>query len=162
MKAERRHELKGNSLAHGIEQLPEHWRLHGNKFLLGLIAVLLLIIAIRYRLSESAQRNVNSKADLTTAELLISQLRNTPFWNYSPDSIGAERNRQASDAEEAINDALKSSDDSNVKARAYIDRGDLNLLLAGFPDPPTTQPGTAPLATSQEYLSLRNLPMVKY
>jgi len=133
--------------------MPEYWRLHGNKLLLGLIAILLIIIVMRSRLSESALRDVRSKEALTTAEVEIAHLRETPFWMYSAESIGVLRSQHAGDAEEAIDETLKTSDDANVRARAYVDRGDLNFLLAGFPVlAPTTRPAPAAPRTSEEYL----------
>ena len=154
MKAERRHELKSNSLSHGIENLPEFWRTHGNKLLLVLIAILLAIIVVRYRNAESEHRARIAKESLTAAELEISQLRNTAFWNYSPDSIAGIKSQHAGDAEDDITRTLENADDSNVRARAYVDRGDLNFLLANFATlPPTTRPTTATPRTPDEYLS---------
>ena len=140
MKAERRQDLKTNSLARSIQNLPELWRLHGNKVFLVVIAILLAIIVVRYRLADSAQRLREARESLTEAESKISQLRTSPFWNFEPETIGGVRNQFAGDAEDAISEALKKSDDPAVKARAYVDRGDLNFLLANFAPPPPHHP----------------------
>jgi hypothetical protein len=44
MKAQRRHELKTNTLAQQLERLPFTLREHGGKILLAVIAVLLIIV----------------------------------------------------------------------------------------------------------------------
>jgi hypothetical protein len=57
MKAKRRHDLQTNQLARFMENMPEFLKLHGNKVLLGVIFIALLIVLIRYRASSAEQRN---------------------------------------------------------------------------------------------------------
>ena len=79
MKAERRHDLKTNALARGIENAPQMWREHGNKLMLLLIAVLLVIILVRYRMAESALRDKTAKDALSKAEAELAELQELPF-----------------------------------------------------------------------------------
>ncbi len=155
MKAERRHELKTNALARGIENLPQLWRQHGNKLLLVLIGIMLIIIAVRYRMTESAQRQLSAKSALTKAQAEIAELRAVPFWLYNEDVIVSVFSQQAGFADDDINEALRSADDSQVRAQAYVARGDLNFLWAGFPILPaaTTRPSLRPPHSSEEYLN---------
>ncbi len=156
MKAERRHDLKTNTLAREIENLPELWRRHGNKLLLVLIGIMLIIIVIRYRLTESAQREFSAKTALTKAEAEIAEIKSTPYWLYNTeDAIAGQFSQQAGFAEDDISEALRSADDPQLRARAYVARGDLNLLWAGFPSLPgaTTRPSLAPPHSRDEYLN---------
>lgn len=156
MKAERRHELKTNALARGIENLPQLWRQHGNKLLLVLIGIMLIIIVFRYRLTESAQREANAKSALTKAEAEIAELRGIPYWLYgTEDAIVSLFSQQAGFAEDDVNEALKSADDPQLRAQAYVARGDLNYMWAGFPTLPgaATRPSLAPPHSREMYLN---------
>lgn len=156
MKAERRHDLKTNTLAREMQNLPQLWRQHGNKLLLVLIGIMLIIIVIRYRLTESAQRESSAKTALTKAEAEIAEIKSTPYWLYTTeDAIVGQFSQQAGFAEDDISEALRSADDPQLRAQAYVARGDLNLLWAGFPTLPaaTTRPSLAPPHSRDEYLN---------
>ena len=55
MKAQRRHELQRSDLAKVIKQAPGFWQQSGGRWLLGAIAVLVVVILIRYRISSTRQ-----------------------------------------------------------------------------------------------------------
>ncbi len=155
MKAERRHELKTNALARGIENAPQIWRDHGNKLMLVLIGVLLVIILVRYRMAESALREKTAKDALSKAEAELAELQELPFWRYPEEAIAVNFSQAAGLVEDDVNAALKSADDPAVRARAYLARGNLNLIWARFPALPVaaTRPSLKPQHSREEYLT---------
>ena len=60
MKAQRRHELQTNTLAERLSNLPEFWNKHGTKVLLVLVAIALVIVLIRYRISSARQATLTA------------------------------------------------------------------------------------------------------
>ena len=48
MKAERRHDLKTNALARGLEGFPYYWRTYGSQALLVVLIFLIVFMLVRY------------------------------------------------------------------------------------------------------------------
>ena len=70
MKAQRRHELKQNTLAKGLENLPEVSRRHGTKILVVVMVGLLVTLLIRNRVT-------NARADAELSAHLLGNARDT-------------------------------------------------------------------------------------
>ena len=125
MKSERRHELQTNSLALWLRwRAPEIWEKHGTKILLGLIAVALAVMIIRWRLE--APKKAADAAERYLAEANRLMLA-------GPAADGGK-------VVESIQSALKASTDPDIQARAYLRLGDYYRTMANTPSPATTQP----------------------
>lgn len=155
MKSERRHDLKTNSLSRGIAELPEFGRRYGNRLLLVLIFILLAIVLVRYRAQQAEQDRITASTNLTTAERAIHDLWYQPVVLMG-DQAGMAKTRDAltSEAEAALETALRTAEDPKLRADAYVARGNLNWLLANFPALPAaaTQPSLALPKSSTDYL----------
>ncbi len=142
MKAQRRHELKTNTLAQGLEGLPGILRQYGDKLLLVVVLILLAIVVIRYYTTGKRQRVEQTQISLNTARTAVRNLSNVPLQTARPELAAATRDTLAKQAQEAIDDVLDHTEDPALQTRALIVRGDLNWTLAMLPDPPgaETQP----------------------
>lgn len=143
MKAERRHELKTNALARGLEGLPQYAQLYGNRALLVVIAILALILIVRYRMESNRQATARAREEVEIARREVDRLRDVEFWRLgSPENVADFRNEAAQKANDAIKQAQALSDDPAIRAQAYLVQGDLDWRLANFPELPgaTTRP----------------------
>lgn len=139
MKAERRHELKENSLVRNLEQAPAFFQVYGSRLLLGLVVTLLVIVLVRNHFAEQENRKTLADESLGDALYSLSLLRNLyPF--SPPGRLAQDRNLYASNIDDKVSVVLDKSQDPAVRAQAYVVRGDLNWLLANFPTLPTTNP----------------------
>lgn len=158
MKAERRHELQTNSLAQFLSDLPLYIRFHGNKILIGVIVVCLLVLLIRYRMSTAEQARQMTIGSLTSARSGIEQLKLVDRMQ-SADPAGRVKqridlSRQVATAIDQILQSTSDPDDAAVRAEAYVARGDLNWSLANLPEVPgaATQPSLAMPNPPEQYL----------
>jgi hypothetical protein len=162
MKAERRHELKSNSLARRLEGLPAFARQHANRLMMGLILILLVILALQYRARTEAAAAATAQADLESARDSIDQLRagqyqGMPLAYATTQDAAKYRTTLTNLAEGAISDVIKdTSADPTMQARGQLARGDLYLALATFPELPgaTTQPALALPKSRSDLLDL--------
>jgi hypothetical protein len=141
MKAERRHDLKTNTLARGLETLPEASRQHGTKVMVAVLAVLLIAFLIRQRIISGREKEAYAAYSVTETREVISQL-DEAFGMGSPQSMATLRQEVATRAEEKVRQVLETTDDPRLIAEAKLARGDLNWKLANFPELPgaATQP----------------------
>jgi predicted negative regulator of RcsB-dependent stress response len=131
MKASRRHELKQNTLALGLQSLPDFWRVYGGKILLALVAVLAIVLFIRFRAQSAQQAQEQAGQSYAAAVQAIGSLQNPP----RDPKLAAEQRRAVQDqAEQAISSVLETSTDDALKAEALVARGDLNWTLARLPE----------------------------
>lgn len=142
MKSERRHELKTNTLARQLETLPEFGRRHGNKLMIALIGVLLVILLVRNRIASSREQAERAAFSLNHARALISQLEISFERVNRPEQMVAVAQQVARGGEEAVAQVLEATDDPRLLAEARLARGDLNWELANLPEVPgaTTRP----------------------
>lgn len=135
MKAQRRHELKTNTLAQQLERLPFTLREHGGKVLFGVVAILLIIVVLNYRSHATRESLQTANEHLSTARQLIDELQNVTTWRMPPAEI-------ASQVRDSLDGIAQASDDPQVQAETLVARGDLNWTLANLPDLPgaSTQP----------------------
>jgi hypothetical protein len=159
MKAQRRHELKQNSLVKSIAELSgkgNFFQQYQSQLLLGSVVVALIIVLIRYRMS-SAQERVNlAQQSLSLALEDLKELKQTP-------PLGNEVQRVVSHREDVYSDGVKQVEDvlakapaslAMTRAQALVALGDLNFEMANCPAPPgaTTQPGLLPALPMDELL----------
>ena len=79
MKAERRHELKTNTLARGIEGVPNFWREHGNQILLIVLVAAVTFLLVRYWNEKKAKDAASVAINLQTAHTELGMLTQLPF-----------------------------------------------------------------------------------
>ena len=141
MKAERRHELKTNTLDQGIRNLPEISREHGTKILVVVLAVLLVIFIVRQRVISNRESAARAAQGLDQARALINQLDEAVDMGMgaSPTALAGVRKRVYDGATDALQIVLESADDPRLLAEARLAQGDLNWKLANFPDLPGAQ-----------------------
>ena len=144
MKAERRHELKQNTLAHSLESLPEVGRRHGTKILLVVMVGLAVALLIRSRVSSSREAERQAGYRLSHGREMIDQLQ-TAAERLPPERFVTVAGEISKAVDQQVQQVLESSDDPRAVAEARILQGDLNWHLAAMPEPPgaTTRPELA-------------------
>jgi hypothetical protein len=155
MKAQRRHELKQNTLAHSLENLPEFGRQHGTKILLVVMFGLLVALLIRSRVASS--RNAAEKAafSLSHGREAVEQLRsNAGRLAQAPAQFVLAAKEVSKVVDQAAQEVLDGSDDPRLIAEARILQGDLNWQLAAMPEAPgaTTRPELSLPRTDEQLL----------
>ncbi|HEY8746559.1 MAG TPA: tetratricopeptide repeat protein [Tepidisphaeraceae bacterium] len=143
MKAERRHELKDNSLSKGLEGLPDYWREYGNKVLLVVIVGLIAYMAVRYWNDKKANDAAQVTLALDTIRTNLAELDQLQMAEASGSPGATEaRQRVTGAANDAISTILTTAKDPKIIARAYLAQGELDWRLANMADPPgaTTRP----------------------
>jgi predicted negative regulator of RcsB-dependent stress response len=156
MKSQRRHELKTNALARKMEGIPEFWREYSNKILLGLILVMLVIFLLRYRSQQAEEARIDASTNLSVAERAIQDLWYQPLMLVGDQpGMAKTRDELAREAESALDAAMRTAEDPQLRADVYVARGNLNWLLANFPALPAaaTQPSMQLPKSSSDYLS---------
>jgi predicted negative regulator of RcsB-dependent stress response len=131
MNAARRHELKQNTLALGLQSFPDFWRVYGGKVLLALVAILAIILFIRFRTQSAHEAEQAAAESYAGAVQAIASLQNPP---RDPKLASEQRKAVQDQAERAIGQVLETSTDDGLKAEALVARGDLNWTLARMPD----------------------------
>jgi hypothetical protein len=146
MKAQRRHDLRQSDLAKVIKQAPGFWQQSGGRWLLAAVAVLVIVILIRYRISSNRQAAMAASESLSMARTLIDELRSPRSLLMSqfapPNEVAIRRRQIFSEATNAIGETTRLSDDRTLAAEALVARGDLCWALATLPEIPgaATQP----------------------
>jgi len=75
MKAQRRHELKENSLIRSLKQLPSASQQYGSRIALGIVLVAIIIVVIRSRMNAAADRVNMAQQSLNQAGSDLFQLK---------------------------------------------------------------------------------------
>ena len=153
MKAERRHELKQNTLARGLETLPDVSRRHGSKVMFGVLAVLALILLVRWRITASRGEAEQAAFALNTGRDLIQRLDEAAEKGVPPAQLASFAQEVAKGVDQSVTQVLEATTDPKMVAEARLVQGDLNWKLANFPEFPgaTTRPQLA-LPKSDEQL----------
>lgn len=151
MKAERRHELQTNTLAHTLENLPLLLRVHANKILLVLVFIALLVFLIRYRTAAAREQATMVRQSLATVRSALGELERLEM-TRAPEQVAASRRQMLIDINGTIDSILQDAGDDEpaIRAEALLARGDLYWHLAN----------AAPLpgAATQESLRLPQPP----
>jgi len=148
MKAERRHELKTNSLERSLERLPEYWRDYGSRILLIVLVAAIFFMLVRYWNDKKAHDAELVATNIETAHTELRQLERLPALlaaGAAPSYVAENREKLAQQVEQSVSTVLNSSKDPKQLANANLTRGDLNWTLANFPALPgaDTQPSLA-------------------
>jgi hypothetical protein len=153
MKAQRRHELKQNTLAHSLENLPEFGRQHGTKILLVVMVGLAVALLIRSRISSSRAAEEQAGYALSHGREMVEQLRANAA-RLPPAQFVTVAQEVSKGVDKAVQDVLDASDDPRMIAEARILQGDLNWQLAAMPEAPgaTTRPDLALPRTDEQLL----------
>jgi type II secretory pathway pseudopilin PulG len=149
MKAQRRRELKANSLIWTLQGLPETIKKYQSQVSLGLVVIALAIVLIQYRIRTGQERLEAARTSLGYAADDLQRLRTM---SYDPQGDGQAFMRQR---EEFFSDGLQQADkvlekapdgEVQMKAQALLDKGDLNFEMANFPElnGAATQPALRP------------------
>jgi hypothetical protein len=141
MKAQRRHELKTNTLAEALAKAPHAGQRYGTVALTAAIGVLLVVFLVRYRLTATQQRLARATDNLAICREDIDQIKSlAPTAALAPDiSQATELYR---DTSSRLDSVLADADSSSkVAAEALVARGDLNWYMASVALS-TTQPST--------------------
>jgi predicted negative regulator of RcsB-dependent stress response len=157
MKAERRHDLKTNALARGVEGAPDLWREYGSRILLMVLVAAIVFLLVRYWNDKKARDAATLVESMETATSSVRQLGVLPLEvqaGGSASDIAENRQKITQQAEQAINVVLNSSKDPKQLANAYLARGDLNWTLANFPTVPgaETLPSTLQLSNRETFV----------
>jgi hypothetical protein len=141
MKAERRHDLKTNALARGVEAAPDYWREYGSRILLVALVAAIVFLLVRYWNDKKLNDARLVAESVETANMAVHELAELPRveGGASAAEVAQSRQKVAQQAEQAINTVLNSSKDPKTLANAYLARGDLNWELANFPEMPGSQ-----------------------
>lgn len=145
MKSERRHELKSNDMARGLEHLPDLARRYGTRILLGVVLVVLVVVIIFNRIHAKKAAVQAAHEGLASAQYALSELRSFNTFQYltpEGDVLARIRQQLTEEARNGLSIALGQTGDSQVMAAALVAQGDLNWLVATLPPVPaaTTRP----------------------
>jgi hypothetical protein len=144
MKSERRHELRTNSLAIALSNIPDTMRQNILTVIFTVLIAGLTVFVIRYRMSLSAERSARAVDDLAVAREDIDEIKGMA--GEDP-SVCQERFLDASARLDSVMAAIGS--DPKAAADVLADRGDLNWNMATLAGA-TTQPSSG--QSSDDYL----------
>jgi hypothetical protein len=158
MKAQRRRELKANSLIWTLQGLPETIKKYQSQVSLGVVVIALAVVLIQYRIRTGQERLDAARISLGNAADDLQHLRTMVF---DPEIDGQTFMRQReglfSDGLQQVDTVLQKAPDGEVqmKAQALLDKGDLNFEMANFPelDGAATQPALRPAEPRETLLS---------
>ena len=142
MKAERRHDLKTNTLVRGVEAAPDYWKEYGSRILLVALVAAIVFLLVRYWNDKKVRDAELVTESVETANVAVHELAQLPRQiegGTSASEVASNRQKVAQQADQAINTVLNSSKDPKTLANAYLARGDLNWELANFPELPGSQ-----------------------
>lgn len=145
MKAERRHELQENTLAHVLTNFPLYLSIYGGRILTVLLIVVLAWLLLRYRAESKRQTVETTRINLAQAREATQQMNRLVGGFRPPLEVASLRTQMLSDANAALDAVLANADNETIKAEATVARGDLYWAAANLPDLPgaATQPSLA-------------------
>jgi hypothetical protein len=158
MKAERRHELKSNSLIQSLKLFPETVKQYQSQIALVVVLIALAIVLVRYRMSAAEQRLMEAQESLSIASDDLQRLQlSAPGPGADLQMVMKEREDFFSEGLQRADEALQKAPDSKaaLKAQALILKGDFNFNMANLPDLPgaATQPSLRPSESQENLLS---------
>src|SRR5258707_145068 len=137
MKAERRHELKTNTLATKIVQLPDVGKKWAGRAVLAL-AILLAVAALIYnRVSNSRKAEVDAAEDVAAARHALEEIRNSgPAGSQPLDAAYLTMVKEKrKDALRFLDEATSLSSDAKLRGQGLLLKGDIDFALASIPSP---------------------------
>jgi len=158
MKAQRRHELKANSLIWTLQGLPEAIKKYQSQIALVLVLIALAVVMVRYRINLAQEKLQGAQQSLGVAADDLGRLKGMAY-RPGTDGIQYMREREIyyADGLQQADDAFQKAPDSQeaMKAEALLDKGDLNFEMANTPGLPgaATQPALRPAEPQDALLS---------
>lgn len=160
MKAERRHELKENALAKQLVQAPDFFREHSAKLSLAGVLLIAVIAALLFRWRSENEQYAQAKQNLANAQQQLDMLKQLDFGKLrevDPVALAAQRSssyKSGLDATDLVL-TLTSTSSKDIRAAAYIMKGDLNWWLAHLTpvSGAETQPSLRPEQTPTQLLT---------
>lgn len=145
MKADRRHELQENTLAHVLSNFPLYLSVYGGRILLVLALCVLTFVLVRYRSQSKTVQFDNARAGLANARAAVLQLQSLGAGFLGNTETAERRRLLLNDATTQLDLATTSADTDVLRAEAAATRGDLYWALANLSDLPgaATQPALA-------------------
>lgn len=145
MKADRRHELQENTLAHVLTNFPIYVQAYGGRVLTVLAIIVMIFALVRYRNTTKLNQAAMTRESLASARDAIRQI---DALTGGMNSAAETANRRAliyTEVNKSLDDTLNNADSDTLKAEANVARGDLYWAIANLPDLPgaTTQPALA-------------------
>jgi hypothetical protein len=142
MKAQRRHELQTNELAKVITGAPSAYGRYGGRVLLVIVAAVLVVVLVRYRINTSRESARLARENLVAARSVITNLHMADLLPVPPSESASLRRRWTAEATTALEEAARLSDEPQVLSEVLLARGDLNWALSTLSDVPgaATQP----------------------
>jgi tetratricopeptide (TPR) repeat protein len=145
MKAERRHELQENTLAHVLSNFPLYLSIYATRILTVVLIVVLAVVLLRYRATAKQQQIETTRINLAHARDAVGQMQSLVGGLRPSPDVASARANLLNDATAALEAVLANADTDAIKAEAYIARADLYWAAANLPDLPgaATQPSLA-------------------
>lgn len=145
MKAERRHELQENTLAHVLSNFPLYLSVYAGRIVTVVLVVALVFLLFRYRAAAKQQQFETTRINLAQAREATFQLGQLVGGLREPTQTAQLRSQLLLDANAAIDAVLANADTDTIKAEALVSRGDLYWTAANLPDlsGAATQPALA-------------------
>lgn len=145
MKAQRRHELKTNTLDKVLTGAPDATRKYAGMLLLVVLAAVAAYSLVRYRINSARESARVATENLSTARNYITQLGQldfAPSYVAPPQTKAEFRKRWADDARTALDQVSQSANEPRLLAEALLAKGDLSWTLANLDELPgaATQP----------------------
>lgn len=148
MKAQRRHELKVNSLSLALAHWPDTVKKYGAMAITVILASVLVMLLVRYRITATSERLARAVDNLAVSREDIDDIKNQlePDAAMSPDvSQATELFKDVSSRLDAVQ--ADAGSDEKLSAEALVARGDLDWHMAGIVGS-TTQPTGIPQTQS--------------
>lgn len=145
MKADRRHELQENTLAHVLSNFPLYLSIYAGRIITVVLIVALVVLVVRYRAAAKQQQFETTRINLAQAREATFQLGQLVGGFRDPTQTAQLRSQLLLDANAAIDAVIANADNDVIKAEAYVARGDLYWTAANLPDlsGAATQPALA-------------------
>ncbi|CAN5445393.1 hypothetical protein BH10PLA1_BH10PLA1_16380 [soil metagenome] len=133
------------------------WQKYANVVLIPVIIGMSVFLLVRFRMNAAANAVSQEKADLTSVRMMLRDFRSADPSRSSgnQDQLAMFRDSRYLDASRKIEELLASAKDPYIRAEALIAQGDLNWLIANFPQLPgaTTRPSLKAPKSNDEYLA---------
>jgi hypothetical protein len=145
MKADRRHELQENTLAHVLTNFPLYLSIYGGRILLVLSLIVLLFVLLNYRKQAKVQQAQDARVGLSNARELTMQIGQLAAGFGEPSQIAQQRSLLRSQIDSSLEVAAANADTDTLKAETELARAELFWTLANLSALPgaTTQPALA-------------------
>src|SRR5947209_2262448 len=120
MKAERRHDLKTNTLVRELELLPELWKKYGQQALLVVVAIVLVLVLIRYRLVSAETRRDTAAKALSDCQQMLDTLKSSEMSSFgaNPIDFASRRSTIATDLSTQINAVIDDLGNNQPRLKA--------------------------------------------